>query len=210
MNRNIRLVIFDLDGTLTPVESLWRYLHETFGTWEQGRIAALKYSRGEISYKQWAESDAGCWAGVSTSKVMEMLEKIPYRRGAREVFRELKRRQVKTAIVSAGLSILANKVAEELEADATVSNELETREGRLTGGIKVRVAVNNKREIIEQVAASLQIGMQEVALVGDQAFDLEHSECLRIAFRPKNDIARRRANIVVEGDDLTQILQYLI
>ncbi|MGD0689667.1 MAG: HAD-IB family phosphatase [Candidatus Bathyarchaeia archaeon] len=210
MNRNIRLVIFDLDGTLTPVESLWRYLHEAFGTWEQGKIAALKYSRGEISYKQWAESDAGYWAGVSLSRVTRMLEEIPYRRGAREVFAELKRRQVKTAIVSAGLSLLTNKVAEELEADAAVSNELETREGWLTGGIRVRVAVNNKREIIEQVAASLQIALQEVALVGDQAFDLSHSECLRIAFKPKNDIARRQADFVVEDDDLTQILQYLI
>jgi len=210
MKRDIRLVIFDLDGTLTTVDSLWRYLHETFGTWEQGRIAALMYSRGEISYKQWAESDAGYWAGVSVSKVMRILEKIPYRRGAREVFAELKRRKVKTAIVSAGLSLLTNKVAGELEADAAVSNELETKDGRLTGGIRVLVAVNNKRQIIEEVAASLQIALQEVALVGDQAFDLSHPECMRIAFRPKNDIARRQANFVVENDDLNQILQYLI
>jgi phosphoserine phosphatase len=171
-------------------------------------MTALKYSRGEISYKQWAESDAGCWAGVSLSNVMRTLEKIPYQRGAQEVFAELKRRQVKTAIVSAGLSLLTNKVAKELEADASVSNELETRDGMLTGGVIVRVAVNNKREIIEQVATSLQIALQEVALVGDQAFDLSHSACMRIAFKPKNDIARRQADFVVEDDDLTEILQY--
>ena len=210
MNRNIRLVIFDLDGTLTPVESLWQYLHEHFGTWEQGKATALKYEHGEISYKQWAESDAGYWAGVSLSKITEVLGEIPYRRGAPEVFEKLRRRQIKTAIVSAGLSFLTDKIAEELEADAAVSNELETNDGVLTGGIKVRVAVNNKREIIEQIAGSFKIALQDVALVGDQAFDLSQPACLRIAFRPKNDLARRQANFVVEDDDLTQILQYLI
>lgn len=209
MDRNIRLVIFDLDGTLTPVDSLWRYLHEAFGTWDRGKIAALKYRRGEISYKEWAETDAGNWAGASLSQVTNMLEQIPYREGAREVFDELRRRQVRTAILSAGLSILADKAAKELGADVAFSNELETNDGRLTGGITVRVAVNNKKEIIEQIATRLQIPLRDVALVGDRAFDLSHTECLRIAFKPKDAVARREADFVVEDDNLTRILQYL-
>ncbi len=209
MDRNIRLVIFDLDGTLTPVDSLWRYLHEAFGTWDRGKIAALKYRRGEISYKEWAETDAGYWAGASLSQVTNLLEQIPYREGAREVFDELRRRQVRTAILSAGLSILADKAAKELGADIALSNELETNDGRLTGGITVRVAVNNKKEIIEQIATRLRIPLGNVALVGDRAFDLSHTECLRIAFKPKDEVARREADIVVEDDNLTRILQYL-
>ncbi len=209
MDRNIRLVIFDLDGTLTPVDSLWRYLHEAFGTWDRGKIAALKYRRGEISYKEWAETDAGYWAGATLSQVTNLLEQIPYREGAREVFDELRRRQVRTAILSAGLSILADKAAKELGADIALSNELETNDGRLTGGITVRVAVNNKKEIIEQIATRLRIPLGNVALVGDRAFDLSHTECLRIAFKPKDEVARREADIVVEDDNLTRILQYL-
>ncbi len=209
MDRNIRLVIFDLDGTLTPVDSLWRYLHEAFGTWDRGKIAALKYRRGEISYKEWAETDAGYWAGASLSQVTNLLEQIPYREGAKEVFDELRRRQVRTAILSAGLSILADKAAKELGADIALSNELETNDGRLTGGITVRVAVNNKKAIIEQIATRLKIPLGNVALVGDRAFDLSHTECLRIAFKPKDEVARREADIVVEDDNLTRILQYL-
>ncbi len=208
MNRNIQLVIFDLDGTLTPVDSLWRFMHDAFDTWDRGKAASLRYRRGEISYQQWAETDAGCWAGESVSQVMKVLEMIPYREGAREVFEELRRRKVKTVILSAGLSVLANRVAKELGADVAVSNELETNDGKLTGGIRVNVAVNNKREIIERIAAQLEVPLGSVALVGDQAFDLSHAECLRIAFRPKNQIARHQADFVVE-DDLTSILQYL-
>ncbi len=210
LKRNIRLVIFDLDGTLTPVDSLWRYLHDAFGTWDRARVAATKYRRREISYKEWAETDAAYWAGASLPDVMKILERIPYQQGAREVFEELKRLRVKTAIVSAGLSLLTNRVATELGADASFSNELETNDGRLTGGIAVKVAVNNKKEVIEQVAAKFKIPLKEVALVGDRAFDLAHAECLKIAFNPKDEIARREADFVVSDDDLTRILQYLI
>jgi phosphoserine phosphatase len=209
VNRNIRLVVFDLDGTLTPVDSLWRYLHEAFGTWDFGKIAAQKYRRGEITYKEWAETDAGYWAGAPLSEVKEILERIPYRRGAREVFQELKQRKVKTAILSAGLSLLADKAASDLGADFAIANELQSNDGRLTGGIIVRVGVSDKKRIIEQLAAKLQVLLSEVALVGDRAFDLPHPECLRIAFKPKDDIARQEADFIVEDDDLSRILPYL-
>jgi phosphoserine phosphatase len=202
-------VVFDLDGTITPVDSLWRYLHDAFGTWDLGKLAAQKYKRGEITYKEWAETDAGYWAGTPLSEVKELLKKIPYRPGARELFQELKQKDVKTAILSAGLSILAEKVAKDLGADFAIANELQSNDGRLTGGIIVRVGVGDKRRVIEQLAAKLEIPLSEVALVGDRAFDLTHPECLRIAFKPKDDNAREEADFIVEDDDLSTLLPYL-
>ena len=210
MKREIRLVVFDLDGTLTPVNSLWEYLHEEFGTWNQGKIAAQKYGRGEISYKEWAESDAKCWTGAPISRIMKVLEQIPYREGVRDVFRSLQEKKVKTAIVSAGLSLLADKAATELGADLTLSNELQTNDGHLTGKIIVKVAVNEKKEIVEQIATNLGIPLDEVALIGDQAYDLAQPACFKIAFKPKNDIARQQADVVIDEDNLSRILQYLI
>jgi phosphoserine phosphatase len=210
MIRNIRLVVFDLDGTLTPVDSLWSYLHEAFGTWEYGKIAAQKYRRGQISYTEWAETDSQYWAGTPLKQVFQMLEKIPYREGVRQVFHELKLRNVKTAIVSAGLSLLTDKIGLELGADLTLSNELQTNDGRLTGGIVVKVAVSEKREIIEKIASQLRVPLSGVALVGDRANDLQNPECLKIAFRPKDEAAREVADIIVEDDDLSRILPYLI
>ena len=210
MKREIRMVVFDLDGTLTTVDSLWEYLHEAFGTWDQGKVAAQRYRRGEISYKEWAETDAKCWAGAPISRIMKVLEEIPYREGVRDVFHSLKARGVKTAIISAGLSLLADKAAIELGADIAVSNELQTNDGHLTGKIIVNVAVNGKKQIVEQIATNLGIALGEIALVGDQAFDLAQPDCLRIAFKPKNDLTRKQADIVINEDNLSRILQYLI
>ena len=210
MKREIRLIIFDLDGTLTPVDSLWRYLHEEFGTWEQGRITAQKYRRGEISYKEWAETDAKCWAGIPLSEITRTLERIPYREGVQNVFQSLHERGFKIAIVSAGLSIFADRVAKELGADVTFANELEVADGHLTGGIIVRVSVSEKRRLVEQIAAQLKIELSQVALVGDRAFDLSPRECFKIAYKPKDDTARREADVVVEDNDLSRILHYLV
>jgi phosphoserine phosphatase len=210
LTRKISLVVFDLDGTLTTVDSLWRYLHEEFGTWNQGKITAQKYKRGEISYREWAETDARCWAGVPLSRLHAAINRIPYRSGAEAVFRALRSKNMRTAIVSAGLSLLADKAAEELGADLVLSNELITNDGALTGKIRVKVAVSDKARIVEEIATQLGIPLEEVALIGDRAFDLSPPECLRIAFEPKDSQARENADIVVEDHDLSRILQYLI
>lgn len=210
MKREIRLAVFDLDGTLTPIDSLWKYLHDEFGTWDKGRIAAQRYRRGEISYREWAETDASCWAGESLGRITESLGRIPYRQGAGELFKVLREKSVKTAIISAGLSILADKVARELGADLAVSNELETNDGRLTGGIKVRVSVKDKARIVEQIAQEISVTLDRVALIGDRAFDLSIPTCLKIGYKPKDDTARQQADYVVDDDDLSKLLRYLV
>lgn len=205
-----RLVVFDLDGTLTPVDSLWRYLHDSFGTWDRAKVAEQEYRRGEIAYKTWAERDARYWAGAPLTQMKSILEEIPYREGVREVFKELRMREVKTVILSAGLSILAEKAAKELGADLSIANELRTENGRLTGEVVVKVSVTGKQEIIERLASQMGVPLQDVALVGDRAFDLSNEQCLKIAYKPKDEVARREADFVVEDEDMRAILQYLI
>ena len=203
------MVVFDLDGTLTSVDSVWRYLHEALGTWDRGRITARQYENGEITYKEWAESDARYWAGASLPEVRRIVDGISYCQGAREVFKELRGRGVKIVILSAGLSVLADRAARELGADFVIANELRTNDGQLTGEIDVKVAVDDKAEIIRNVASRLKIPLREVAVVGDRALDLANRECLKIAFMPKDEGASREADFVVEDGDLRAILQYL-
>ena len=141
--------------------------------------------------------------------VKRIVDQIPYRDGAEELFSDLKMRGVRIVILSAGLSILAEKVASDLGADLAIANELRTNDGQLTGEIDVKVAVDNKEQIIRQVASRFSIPLREVALVGDRGFDLANEECLKVAFFPKDETARREADYIVENGDLRAILQYL-
>jgi len=209
MPRRIRLVVFDLDGTLTQVDSLWRYLHDAFGTWEKGRMAARLYRNGEISYTEWAEADARCWKGISVAFLSEVLGTIHYRQGVKQVFDRLRHNSVKTAIVSAGLSVLADKFARELEADFKEANDLEVKDGLLTGGIRVNVSITEKGKVIQEIAAKASVRIEEVAVVGDRVNDLPLDDCLKIAFKPKDELARKKADVIIEDDDLSTILPFV-
>jgi len=41
--KKLRLVVFDVDGTLIKVESSWQHLHEQLGTWDRGRKYAEQF-----------------------------------------------------------------------------------------------------------------------------------------------------------------------
>ena len=201
------MVVFDLDGTLTPVDSLWTYLHDTFGTASRGKEAARKYWNGQITYTEWAEADAKCWSGISLAKLEDALNKIPLRKGAKKLFRTLNDRRVNTVILSAGLSILADKAREELNADLAIANDLVTRNGRLTGEIKVKVSLTEKMSLVKRIATIFDLQCKQIALVGDRSNDLTIPECIRIAIYPKDINTIRNADFVI--DDLIRILDVL-
>jgi len=208
--RQIQLAIFDLDGTLTKIESTWQYLHIKLGTWEAGRVFAQKYWKGEINYQEWAEKDSMLWKDLPVERFVSILRDISYVDGAVETFEELKRRGIRTGIVSAGISLLADRAKKELGADFAVANKLLYEEGKLTGKVKVKVSLKNKDEVIKEMAWMLGVDLESCAVVGDNVFDLPSVVGLKIAFNPRSVDVREIADIVIESGDLTEVLEYLI
>ncbi|MEM4250727.1 MAG: HAD-IB family phosphatase [Candidatus Bathyarchaeia archaeon] len=209
-HNSIRLVVFDLDGTLTKSPNIWRYLHLKLGTWKYGRVYARKYMKGEITYREWAELDSRLWRGTGLTEVLNATDRIEYTDGAARTIRRLRDAGLKVGIVSAGLSILADRAGKDLGADVVISNRLIESGGVLTGEIDTRVAVDDKAEIIRDLATSLGISMSEVAVVGDNAFDMPAGAGLKVAFNPRNKEAQDAADFVVKGDDLSVILELLL
>ena len=206
----IQLAVFDLDGTLTKIESIWQYLHVKLETWEIGRISAEKYWKGEITYKEWAERDSMLWKDVPVEKVISILREIPYVEGAVETFEELKRRGIWTGIVSAGISLLADRAKKELGADFAVANKLLSENGKLTGKIRVKVSLRDKDEVIKEMAWMLGVDLENCAVIGDNEFDLPDVVGLKIAFNPRNRDVREIADITIDTGDLRDVLDYLV
>jgi len=209
-DRKVKLVVFDLDGTLTKSPNVWRHLHTELGTWEHGRVFAKKYLSGEITYRQWAELDCGLWKGTELAKILGVMSEIEYHDGATETVRKLKEAGLRVGIVSAGLSLLADRAGKDLGADIVLSNRLIESGGILTGEIDTKVSIDDKAKIIRGVATSLGISMSEVAVIGDNLFDMPEEAGIKIAFNPKSREAEDAADFVVKGDDLRKILEFLL
>jgi phosphoserine phosphatase len=205
---SVDLVVFDLDGTLTKVDSTWQYLHMRLGTWSTGRLSAQDYSKGKIDYVDWARQDSSMWRGVELTKLISIIKEIPYVDGAKETISRLRQDGKLSGIVSAGISLLSDRACEYLGMDFAIANELHVSRGRMTGEVTVKVSLNEKGQVIKNIAKQLGVPLSRCAVVGDNSFDLPNEAGLRIAFNPKRD-AQNACDIIVRGSDLRAILAYI-
>jgi len=203
------LVIFDLDGTLTKIESTWQYVHEKLGTWHLGKLSAEDYWRGKIDYLKWAQLDSLMWRGLELARLKSIVDTIPYVDGAKETVAELRRTAKHSGIVSAGISLLSDRVRKELGMDFAVANELHVHRGKMTGGVTVNVSLDEKPLVMKKVAHDWGCSLSECAVVGDNTFDLPSGAGLRIAFNPKDQRALDACEVVVRGPDLREILRHI-
>ena len=206
----MELVVFDADGTLTMVTSIWQYLHQQLGTWNQGRSTALRYWRGEITYDEWARLDAMMWRGKKLREIAGIIERISYIDGVNDTFNTLRNRGMKIAVASAGLSILVDRIVRELGADYSVANELAVEDGRLTGDIEIKVSLSNKCQVIRQIARSFHIDMEACAVIGDYSYDIPDDAGVKVAFNPKDDKVEKLADVVLRSSNLRDVLKHLI
>jgi len=210
--RKLKLVVFDVDGTLMKVYSSWQHLHEALGTWDKGKKYAEQFFRGVINYGEWARLDASLWRGLPLDKVQRIIDHIPYAEGTQEVIATLRRSGFKVVLLSAGLSLVTDRIEKEVGIDYSLANELIVKKGFLTGEVKVNVPFDGKVEVLHGISERFGVRMEECAAVGDDETSIPLFEIvgLGIAFNPYSEKVEKSASVVVKGEDLRMVLPYLM
>lgn len=153
----VRLIAFDLEGTLVKSVSSWVELHKRFGTWDTGREYADLFFSGKIDYARWAELDASLWRGHTKEEIMEWADSVGYMDGARELIEFLRENDFRMAILSSGLMCLAGRIAKELGVDYVFANELIFDEnGVVTGKVNPAVDFEGKGKILRGLKEELK------------------------------------------------------
>ena len=186
--RDKRLIVFDMDSTLIDTEIIDEIAKEA-GAEEEVRKLTKKAMEGEISFKKALEERVKLLKGLPVEVLEKIYSRVKFTEGAKELIRSLKEAGYKVAVVSGGFSYFTDKVKEELGLDYAFGNELEIKDGKLTGRIKGRIIdAEEKARIVEEIARKEGINPESIVAVGDGANDriMIERAGLGIAFNAKD------------------------
>lgn len=208
--RTRRLVAFDMDSTLIQAEVIDELAREA-GAGE--RVAAITEAamRGELDFQQSFRRRVALLKGLPESALDRIAGRIQLMEGAERLVSTLRRLGYKTAILSGGFTWFGRRLQQRLGIDYLHANELEIRDGLVTGEV-TGIIVDGKRkaELLKQIAAQENISLEQVIAVGDGANDLPMLGVagLGIAFRAK-PLVRETARQSVSSLGLDGILYLL-
>lgn len=211
-NQSFKLVIFDLDGTLTQEPSIWRYIHLRLGNWD-GFIEKYnaQFLEGEISYKELCEFEANTWKGMKVEALSKIVQTVPFHSGADELIPYLKKKDLKLSMISSGLSVFSDWVHQKYGFDYSVSNELLHENGILTGKVLIQVYFDKKAEWVKRILKQFGIKPEEAIAVGDSAGDVDMFQKVgfSIAFNSSCKDLDRIANVCIQSGSLADIIPKL-
>ena len=200
LSHGVRLVAFDLDGTLVRGPTICESLAEPLG--KLSRMREFEQLR-DLAQIRTARQEMLGWYGDAPHALYEKLS-LELAPGAAEAFELLAQRGVQTAIVSITWSFAVERLARRLGADAWVGTDAHFGEIR-------HFWPNDKPVWLARHASALGIEMSQVAAVGDSHGDVPMLAAVGHPFFVGADLPREIAHAVhAPHADMREIAQLIL
>lgn len=211
-SQGFKLVVFDLDGTLTKERSIWEYIHVRLGKWYGfAEEYQNQFLAGKISYDEFCERDAEVWKGMKVEEMMKIVKTVPFHPGTDELISHLKQRGMRLSMVSSGLSLLTHWVHQRYGFDYSVSNDLLHENGVLTGKVKIQVYYDKKAEWVRRILQRFDAKPEEVIAIGDSFGDVDMFQMVgfSVAFNSSCEELDNIAMVCIQSQNLADIIPKL-
>ena len=208
--RSKRLVVMDMDSTLIQVEVIDE-LAKAVGRGDEVSAITRKAMNGEISFNESLDKRVLLLAGLDEEALDKIYNNIPFTPGAKKFIKILKKIGYKTAVISGGFTFFTDRLKKELGLDYAFANNLEIKDGKITGKVTGRIINGEfKAKILEDIANKEEITLDQVVAIGDGANDLLMLDKagLGIAFNAHKAV-REKADYNISQKNMDSILYLL-
>jgi phosphoserine phosphatase len=210
LRHGMRLVVMDVDSTLVRGEVIEMLAAEA-GCLEEVAAVTEAAMRGELDFEESVRSRVALLEGLDAAALDRVYDALELAPGARTLVRTLKRLGYRFAIVSGGFTAVTDRIAADLGIDFAAANELEVRDGTLTGRVVGPVLDRaGKAAALLRFAAESGVAVGATVAIGDGANDLDMLSAagLGIAFNAK-PVVQRAADTAVNVPYLDTIMYLL-
>lgn len=182
-----RVICFDMDSTLIQTEVIDELAMKA-GVGDQVKEITELAMQGKIDFSESFIQRVKLLKGLDVSVMQDIVENLPITEGLDRLIAVLKKVGFKIAILSGGFTYFGNYLKDRYQLDYMYANELEVKDGKLTGNyIGDIVDAKRKAELLKLIAQVEKVDIRQTVAVGDGANDLLMLETagLGIAFHAK-------------------------
>ena len=205
-----QVVIFDCDSTIIQ-EEIIDELAKAAGVGETVKEMTIKAMNGEMGYSEAVKKRVSLLKGLTVEQLEILSRGIHLTPGAEELISTLHRMGYKVGVISGGFSFFTDYLKKRLKLDYVFANELAVENGVVTGEIKGDIVdAKRKGDILQKIAETERISVDQIVAVGDGANDrfmLENAG-LAIAFSPK-EILKEYSDGMITTDNLSGLRYFL-
>lgn len=205
-----RLVQLDVDSTFIQQEAI-ELLAAKAGVLEQVAAITSSAMRGEIDFEESLRARVALLKGLPSSAIDQVREEITLTDGAAELVEALHAEGHSVALVSGGFLNIIEPMIKSLSIRYYRANELEIRDGVLTGGLIGSIVDRAGKAIaLREFAQASSVSLENTVAIGDGANDLDMMAIagLSIAFNAKPVVAQA-ADLSINEPSLKSVLHLI-
>lgn len=207
MNKVRGLCVLDVDGTLIEEEVI-DLLGKEADCEEEVALLTAQAMKGELDFESSLIKRVSLLKGLSIEVFDKIYHELHLSKNAEQFIETLQENQIEVSLVSGGFTTIVERLAKDLGISLFAANQLEIRDGCLTGNLVGQVISREvKEETLVRWADELEVPIERTIVIGDGANDLKmlKKSGTGIAFCAK-DIVKKQINLQVDDRDLLKAL----
>ena len=210
MNNVRGLCVLDVDGTLIEEEVI-DLLGKEADCEEEVALLTSQAMKGKLDFESSLKKRVTLLKGLSIEIFDRIYHELHLSKNAVQFINILQENHFEVGLVSGGFTTIVERLAKDLKISLYTANQLEIRDGYLTGNLVGQVISREvKEETLVRWADELEVPIERTIAIGDGANDLAMLKRagIGIGFCAK-EIVQEEIPLQIEDRDLTKVLKLI-